>query len=57
MEVSGVLYDTAALPQGERAPGIHCVKGWVEPTAGLDAVENIIPAPAGNRTPVVKPAG
>jgi hypothetical protein len=26
-----------ALPPGERAPGTHCIGGWVGPRAGLDA--------------------
>jgi hypothetical protein len=24
-----------------RAPGTYCMRGWVKPTASLDAVENI----------------
>jgi hypothetical protein len=27
---------------GERVPGIHCIGGWVGPTAGLDDVEKRI---------------
>jgi hypothetical protein len=26
-----------ALPLGERAPGTHCIGGWVGPRSGLDA--------------------
>jgi hypothetical protein len=25
--------------RGERAPGTHCIGGWVDPRAGLDDVE------------------
>jgi hypothetical protein len=39
---------------GERAAVTHVIGDWVDPTAGLDAVEKIIPL-AGNRTPVIQP--
>jgi hypothetical protein len=26
-----------ALPPGERAPGTHCIAGWVSTSTGLDA--------------------
>jgi hypothetical protein len=39
MEVSGQLDAPAAIPRGDGAPGTHWLKGWVGPTAGLDAVE------------------
>jgi hypothetical protein len=41
---------------GERAPGTHCIEGWVDPRTGLDAVEwRQILAPAGKWIPVVQP--
>jgi hypothetical protein len=40
MEVRGELQAPAALPPGERAPGIHWVGGWVAPRADLDPMEN-----------------
>jgi hypothetical protein len=50
MEVSGQLHALAATPK-ERAPGIHCIGGWVGPRAVLDVVvKEKFPAPAGNRT-------
>jgi hypothetical protein len=39
MEVSGQLHAPAVLPPGEGAPGTHWIGGWVDPRAGLDAVE------------------
>jgi hypothetical protein len=40
---------------GDRAPGIHWVGDWVDPRAGLDAMEERrYFAPAGNRTPDVQ---
>jgi hypothetical protein len=36
MEVSGQLHDPAALPPMERAPGIHWIGGWVDPSTSLD---------------------
>jgi hypothetical protein len=36
--MSGQLHTQAALPPGERTPGIHCIGGWVGPRAGLDVV-------------------
>jgi hypothetical protein len=38
--VSGQLHAPAALPPGKRAPGTHCIGGWVDSRAGLDDVEN-----------------
>jgi hypothetical protein len=35
MEVGGQSHAPAALPPGKR-PCIHCIGGWVDPTAGLD---------------------
>jgi hypothetical protein len=37
--VSGQLHARAALPPGERAPGTHWVRGWVDPKEDLDDVE------------------
>jgi hypothetical protein len=39
MVVSGKLYAPAALYPGERCTGTHCSGGWLDPTAGLNAVE------------------
>jgi hypothetical protein len=39
MEVSGQERPGRFTPW-ERAPGTHCIGGWVGPRAGLDAVEN-----------------
>jgi hypothetical protein len=39
MEVSGQLHSLAALRPG-RAPGTHCIGGWVDNRTGLDKVEN-----------------
>jgi hypothetical protein len=39
MDLSGQLYAPAALLPGERALGIHCIGGWVDPRTGLDDVE------------------
>jgi hypothetical protein len=40
----------------ERAPGTHWIGGWMGPRTVLDAVvKKKIPAPAGNRTPIVQP--
>jgi hypothetical protein len=35
---------------GERASGIHCIGGWVDPRADLDDVEKILDH-IGTRTP------
>jgi len=40
---------------GERAPGIHLIGDWVDPKAGLDAVEKRIPAPTGSQTLAIQP--
>jgi hypothetical protein len=40
---------------GERAPNIHVIGGWVDPRAGLDAMEKRNLAPAGIPTPAVQP--
>jgi hypothetical protein len=43
---------------GERFHGTHCIGGWVDPTAGVEAVDKRkIPVPAGNRTPTLHPIG
>jgi hypothetical protein len=39
MEVSGQLQASAPLPPGDRASSIHLIGGWVDPRAGLVAVE------------------
>jgi hypothetical protein len=39
MEVSGQLHAPAALLPSERAHGTHWTGGWMDPRAGLDAVE------------------
>jgi hypothetical protein len=57
MEMSGHIHIPATLSSGkERAPGTHCIGGWVGPRAILDTVakENDIPTPALNWTMVVK---
>jgi hypothetical protein len=41
-EVSGQLHAPAALPPGEKAPGTHCIWGWVASRAGLEDVEKIL---------------
>jgi hypothetical protein len=52
---------TSALDEGEWpasrpcrfTPGIHCIRDWVDPRAGLDAMEyKKTTAPTGNRIPV-----
>jgi hypothetical protein len=35
---------------GERTPGTHCTRGWVDPRNGLEDVENTL-QPTGTRTP------
>jgi hypothetical protein len=37
--MSGQFHDPVALPPGKRAPGSHCVGGWVDPRACLDDVK------------------
>jgi hypothetical protein len=56
MEVSGKLYDPSILHPGEKPPGTHWIRGWVDFRAGLDAVakRKKIPASAGNRTPILQ---
>jgi hypothetical protein len=58
MEVSGQLHAPATLLHDKEPPGTHWIRGWVDPSGGLDAMamKKKIPAPAGNRTPVVQPA-
>jgi hypothetical protein len=46
----GQLHD-----QGNEPSGTHCIGGCVCPIADLDDVKKINLAPAGNRTPAVKP--
>jgi hypothetical protein len=36
--VSGQLHASAALPR-ERAPGTHCIGGWMNFRAGVDDIE------------------
>jgi hypothetical protein len=59
MEVSGQLHALAALPPGERAPGIHWIGGWVGPRAILDTVvKRKIPShrqESNHRNPIVQP--
>ena len=43
MEVSGQLHAAAASPLKIRDPSIHSTGGQVDPTADLDAWENLIP--------------
>jgi hypothetical protein len=51
MEVNGVLH-----APGERAPGTHCIRDWVGPGAGLDALEKRKSlVHARNRTLAVQP--
>jgi hypothetical protein len=51
MEVSSQLHAPAVLPQGKEPPGAHCIRAWVDPKVGLDAVKkkkkNSFTAPAG----------
>jgi hypothetical protein len=58
MEVSGQFHAPAALLPGETAPGTHCIGGWVEPRAVLDAVvKRKIPSPrqeSNPRTPIIQ---
>jgi hypothetical protein len=53
MEVSGQLYDPAALPPKEGANDTHWIGSWVSPEARLDAVvkKKNCPTPARTRTP------
>jgi hypothetical protein len=56
MEVSGQFHTLAALLPGKKAPGTHCIGGWVGLRASLDAVEKrkkSFIAPGGKRIPVV----
>jgi hypothetical protein len=53
--VSGQLPVPAALPP-EKASGTTSVGGWVDPRAGLEAMENTkYTTPVGNQTPAVQP--
>jgi hypothetical protein len=57
MEVRGQLYVPSALTQGKESD-TQWKGGWVGPKTGLDAVEKtkyLFPAPARNRTSVLKP--
>jgi hypothetical protein len=63
------LFLTSALDRSERsashpdrfipwkvASGTHCIGGWLDPRAGLHAVEKIeISCPVGNRNRAVQP--
>jgi hypothetical protein len=50
---NGQLHISAANPR-ERAPGIHCIGGWVGPRAGLDAVvRRKISSPYRNSNPPI----
>jgi len=41
----------------ERAPGTHCVQGWMGSRASMDTMaKKKIPTPAGNQTLFVQPA-
>ena len=42
MQVVGQRHAPAALPPGKR-PGVHCIRGWVGPRAGLDGYTNVAP--------------
>jgi hypothetical protein len=56
MEVGSQLYAPAALLPSERAPGTHCIGGWVGPRAIL--VKRKIPShrrELNPRTPIVHP--
>jgi len=52
--VSGQQHAPAALYPRER-PGTHFTGGWVDPRAGLDGTENLVPTGIRSRTvqPVV----
>jgi hypothetical protein len=58
MEVSGQFQAPAALPVRVRAPGTHCIGGWVGPRAVLEVVvKRKIPSPrqkSNTRTPIVQ---
>jgi hypothetical protein len=55
MEVSGQLHAPAALPPGINSPGTYYIGDWVEPKAGLDAVDERKSCPAASRTPAFQP--
>jgi hypothetical protein len=40
--VSGQLHASAALPPRKKTPGTHSTGDWVDPRAGLDAVEKTL---------------
>jgi hypothetical protein len=41
---------------GQKAPGTHWIRGWVDPRASLDDVEKILD-PTGTRTPTLRSSG
>jgi hypothetical protein len=44
--VSGQVYAPDLFTSGHRAPGTHWIGGWMDPRAGLDAVEKgLLPLP------------
>jgi hypothetical protein len=42
MEVNSQLHPPSRFTPGEKAPGAHCIGGWVDPTACLEAVKRKI---------------
>jgi hypothetical protein len=56
MEVSGQIHAPVALIPAKN-PRYLWIEGWVGPRASIDAVakRKKIPAPTGNRIPVVQP--
>jgi hypothetical protein len=58
MEANSQIHSQAILPLVKESPSIHWKGGWVDPTAGLDAMAKRrypITVPAGNWTPVAQP--
>jgi hypothetical protein len=53
-----VSFTPRPLYQRERAPGTHCIKGWVDPRAGLDNMEKLkfLTLPGLEPRPLSRPA-
>jgi hypothetical protein len=56
MEIKWSASRPGRFTPGGRAPGTHSIEHWVDPRADVDEVvkRRKIPAPTGNRTPVVQ---
>jgi hypothetical protein len=50
-EVSGEVDAPAAFTPGEKDPDTHRIRGWVEPSADLDTMQNILPLSGTERRP------